>query len=201
MELVRVPESRDAGRGQGAENGGRPGAESRARNRAGFWRTRCARLSCGGPSSRWRASCRRRPSRRSSANWRPRNGSSTTICGGIIANRCCCACNRKGSRNRRCTFWRRCCGSARRPVIPGLLDAKRAGEPSAKLDVLLDQLDELREEGHKALVFSQFTSLLAIVRSRLDEAGVRYEYLDGATRRSAGARRGISRTTRRARCS
>jgi SNF2 family DNA or RNA helicase len=46
----------------------------------------------------------------------------------------------------------------------------------------MDQLDELRQEGHKALVFSQFTSLLAIVRSRLDEAGVRYEYLDGATR-------------------
>jgi superfamily II DNA or RNA helicase len=65
---------------------------------------------------------------------------------------------------------------------PGLLDVKRSGEPSAKLDVLLDQLDELRDEGHKALVFSQFTSLLAIVRARLDEAGVRYEYLDGATR-------------------
>ena len=46
----------------------------------------------------------------------------------------------------------------------------------------MDQLEELREEGHKALVFSQFTSLLAIVRSRLDDAGVRYEYLDGATR-------------------
>jgi SNF2 family DNA or RNA helicase len=65
---------------------------------------------------------------------------------------------------------------------PGLLDTKRSEEPSAKLDVLLDQLDELREEGHKALVFSQFTSLLAIVRSRLDEAGVKYEYLDGQTR-------------------
>jgi SNF2 family DNA or RNA helicase len=65
---------------------------------------------------------------------------------------------------------------------PGLLDVKRSHEPSAKLDVLMDQLDELRQEGHKALVFSQFTSLLAIVRSRLDDAGVRYEYLDGATR-------------------
>jgi SNF2 family DNA or RNA helicase len=65
---------------------------------------------------------------------------------------------------------------------PGLLDRKRAEEPSAKLDVLLDQLDELREEGHKALVFSQFTSMLSIVRGRLDEAGVRYEYLDGSTR-------------------
>jgi superfamily II DNA or RNA helicase len=65
---------------------------------------------------------------------------------------------------------------------PGLLDVKRSQDPSAKLDVLMDQLEELREEGHKALVFSQFTSLLAIVRARLDDAGVRYEYLDGATR-------------------
>jgi SNF2 family DNA or RNA helicase len=65
---------------------------------------------------------------------------------------------------------------------PGLLDVKRSGDPSAKLDVLLDHLDELRQEGHKALVFSQFTSFLAIVRARLDEAGVPYSYLDGATR-------------------
>jgi len=65
---------------------------------------------------------------------------------------------------------------------PGLLDAKRVGEPSAKLDVLMDQLSELQEEGHKALVFSQFTSLLAIVRKRLDDAGVKYAYLDGSTR-------------------
>jgi hypothetical protein len=65
---------------------------------------------------------------------------------------------------------------------PGLIDETRRGEPSAKLQVLLDQLTELREEGHKALVFSQFTSLLSIVRERLDEAGFVYEYLDGATR-------------------
>lgn len=64
---------------------------------------------------------------------------------------------------------------------PGLLDPKRLKEPSAKLDTLLEQLEELREEGHKTLVFSQFTSLLAIVRSRLDKLGVVYEYLDGAT--------------------
>jgi SNF2 family DNA or RNA helicase len=37
------------------------------------------------------------------------------------------------------------------------------------------------EEGHKALVFSQFTSLLSIVRERLDEQKLVYEYLDGAT--------------------
>jgi SNF2-related domain/Helicase conserved C-terminal domain len=65
---------------------------------------------------------------------------------------------------------------------PGLLDQKRVDEGSAKIDVLMDQLDEIREEGHKALVFSQFTSLLSIVRRRLDAAGIRYEYLDGQTR-------------------
>ena len=65
---------------------------------------------------------------------------------------------------------------------PGLLDQKRTGEPSAKLDVLLAQLREVLEEGHKALVFSQFTSLLSIVRARLDAETVPYEYLDGATR-------------------
>jgi hypothetical protein len=64
---------------------------------------------------------------------------------------------------------------------PGLLDPKRVDEPSAKLEVLMEHLAEIREEGHKALVFSQFTSLLAIVRRRLDQEKVRYEYLDGAT--------------------
>ena len=65
---------------------------------------------------------------------------------------------------------------------PGLIDPKRAGEASAKLDVLLPQLRELAEGGSKVLVFSQFTSLLAIVRARLDADGAAYEYLDGRTR-------------------
>ncbi len=62
---------------------------------------------------------------------------------------------------------------------PGLIDPARANEPSAKLEVLLPRLAELRAEGHKALVFSQFTSFLALVRARLDAEGVTYEYLDG----------------------
>jgi len=66
---------------------------------------------------------------------------------------------------------------------PGLLDASRSGEGSAKLDALLPMLEELRESGHKALVFSQFTGFLAIVRARLDAAGAAYEYLDGRTRK------------------
>ena len=65
---------------------------------------------------------------------------------------------------------------------PGLLDRARLGESSAKLDALLPRLAEVREEGHKALVFSQFTSFLAIVRAELDRAGIPYEYLDGRTR-------------------
>jgi len=65
---------------------------------------------------------------------------------------------------------------------PALLDPKRIGDPSAKLEALLAQLREVLDEGHKALVFSQFTSLLKIVRERLNESGIVYEYLDGATR-------------------
>ena len=65
---------------------------------------------------------------------------------------------------------------------PGLIDRRRSGEPSAKLDVLVPRVAEAIEEGHKTLVFSQFTSLLAIVRARLDERGLSYEYLDGRTR-------------------
>ena len=64
----------------------------------------------------------------------------------------------------------------------GLVDRARTGESSAKLDVLLSRLGEVAAEGHQALVFSQFTSFLAIVRHRLDSAGIAYEYLDGRTR-------------------
>jgi superfamily II DNA or RNA helicase len=53
---------------------------------------------------------------------------------------------------------------------------------NAKLDVLLPRLSEVTEEGHKAIVFSQFTSFLSIIRQRLDQQDVVYEYLDGKTR-------------------
>ena len=65
---------------------------------------------------------------------------------------------------------------------PGLIDKTRGAESSAKLDVLLPQIAEVIEEGHKALVFSQFTGLLSIVRKRLDADKIPYEYLDGKTR-------------------
>ena len=64
----------------------------------------------------------------------------------------------------------------------GLLDEKRASESSSKFDLLIPQLAEIVAEGHKALVFSQFTSLLALLKSQLDREKVVYEYLDGQTR-------------------
>jgi SNF2 family DNA or RNA helicase len=64
---------------------------------------------------------------------------------------------------------------------PGLIDPKRTHEQSAKLELLLMQLDDVMEGGHKALVFSQFTSMLAIVRQRLDKRKITYAYLDGQT--------------------
>jgi hypothetical protein len=69
---------------------------------------------------------------------------------------------------------------------PGLIDEKRRGEPSAKLGAFLPSIAEVIEEGHKALVFSQFTRFLAIVRERLDRMGVRDEYLDGKTKDRQG---------------
>jgi hypothetical protein len=64
---------------------------------------------------------------------------------------------------------------------PGLIDRERAAEPGAKLETLLEQLGEVLDEGHKVLVFSQFTSFLAILRRHLEERGTVYEYLDGRT--------------------
>ena len=68
---------------------------------------------------------------------------------------------------------------------PGLLDKTRVDRSSTKLDLLLQQLEDVASEERKALVFSQFTSLLKILRSRLDELGLSYEYLDGRTRNRA----------------
>jgi superfamily II DNA or RNA helicase len=63
---------------------------------------------------------------------------------------------------------------------PRLYDGKSA-VASSKLRRLLELVDELRREGHRALVFSQFTSHLALVREALDQAGYTSLYLDGST--------------------
>lgn len=67
-------------------------------------------------------------------------------------------------------------------LAPGLVDPADAGIGSRKLDVLLERVVELRAEGHRALVFSQFTSFLDLAAERLDIAGIPYAHLDGSTR-------------------
>jgi superfamily II DNA or RNA helicase len=66
---------------------------------------------------------------------------------------------------------------------PSLVDETHDGVSPAKLDALLEQLGDVVAEGHRALVFSQFTSFLKKAAERLDAEGIAYEYLDGSTRR------------------
>jgi SNF2 family DNA or RNA helicase len=76
-------------------------------------------------------------------------------------------------------------------ILEGLLRLRQAanhpaliGEDSAgsgKLDKLTTLIKETISGGHKALVFSQFTRMLSLIRRSLDNAGIIYEYLDGRT--------------------
>ncbi len=76
-------------------------------------------------------------------------------------------------------------------ILEGLLRLRQAanhpaliGEDSAgsgKLDNLMTLIKEAISGGHKALVFSQFTKMLGLIRRSLDNAGIIYEYLDGRT--------------------
>ena len=52
---------------------------------------------------------------------------------------------------------------------------------SAKLNLLCDTLKELKEEGHRVLIFSQFVKHLALIRTMLEEENITFEYLDGST--------------------
>ena len=64
-------------------------------------------------------------------------------------------------------------------LLPG--DRGRA-VPSAKMELFQELVLEHLDSGHKILVFSQFTTLLGKISEWLDQAGIRYEYLDGGTR-------------------
>ena len=57
----------------------------------------------------------------------------------------------------------------------------RRPSPSAKVKVLLEHLGPIVSEGHRALIFSQFTRYLSGVREHLEDAGVRTAYMDGST--------------------
>jgi len=65
---------------------------------------------------------------------------------------------------------------------PDLLpDAEGAGISSAKLELLNELLLETLDSGHKVLIFSQFTSMLSIIRDSLTAQQIEFEYLDGST--------------------
>ncbi len=65
---------------------------------------------------------------------------------------------------------------------PGLVGETHPNLTSAKLDTLAELAHELADEGHRALVFSQFTRFLRMARDRLHEEGLTTRYLDGRTR-------------------
>ncbi len=69
---------------------------------------------------------------------------------------------------------------------PGLIDPKYLKEESAKMESLFYLLDQLHEEGHKVLVFSQFVSMLDLIKARLELESRPYNYLTGQTKDRKG---------------
>ena len=64
---------------------------------------------------------------------------------------------------------------------PALVPGQKA-DSSSKVEALLGALEDAAADGHKALVFSQWTSLLDLVEPHLEAAGIRFARLDGSTR-------------------
>jgi superfamily II DNA or RNA helicase len=62
------------------------------------------------------------------------------------------------------------------------LASARSVESSAKLEDLLEMINELIPEGRRILLFSQFTSMLDLIKPRLVEAGIKFVELRGDTR-------------------
>jgi superfamily II DNA or RNA helicase len=58
---------------------------------------------------------------------------------------------------------------------------------SAKLEMLMDMLPSLVEEGRRVLLFSQFTSMLDLIKTELNDEGIRFALLTGETRNRAAA--------------
>ncbi|WP_240614519.1 DEAD/DEAH box helicase [Herpetosiphon llansteffanensis] len=67
---------------------------------------------------------------------------------------------------------------------PRLFESTFRGQ-SAKFEQLLETLEILHAEGHKALIFSQFVQMLTILREQLDQRKLSYTYLGGKTQNRA----------------
>jgi SNF2 family DNA or RNA helicase len=68
---------------------------------------------------------------------------------------------------------------------PGLINDGGADWPSAKLRLLEEHLDQLVQEGHRVLVFSQWVTMLDIIRQRLQQHDYPFLYLTGSTENRA----------------
>ncbi len=77
----------------------------------------------------------------------------------------------------------------RRAPCDPRLTSPELGIVGAKVRAFADLAAELAANGHKALVFSQFVDFLTLLRAPPDEAGIRYQYLDGATPANERSRR------------
>jgi SNF2 family DNA or RNA helicase len=67
-----------------------------------------------------------------------------------------------------------CCHLA---LVPGY-----SARSSSKLDILMESLESSLQQGHRALIFSQWTSLLDLVEPRLNQSGVSFSRIDGSTK-------------------
>ena len=81
-------------------------------------------------------------------------------------------------------------GRSRFKVLEGLLRLRQAANhpklvgmeaESGKFQRLMSLIQEALDSGHKALIFSQFTKMLRLIRQELDAASIGYAYLDGRT--------------------
>ncbi len=65
---------------------------------------------------------------------------------------------------------------------PAILDQSVHLQESGKVQLLDEMLEEILQEGHKVLVYSQFVRFLTLVRKIVEKRSWEYEYLDGSTR-------------------
>ena len=91
------------------------------------------------------------------------------------------ASGRKGGSGNKSTRGKGMKGKAAAASVKRQRRPARGPSPSAKVEALLEHLRPILSEGHRALVFSQFTRYLSGVREHLEATGVRTAYMDGST--------------------
>ena len=197
---VRVPQPRHARRGVARSAGrvaprdaARPGDRGAARAR------RCGRSSCAARRSRWRRSCRRAAEQTIYCELEPAAAQAVRRAARALPrSRCSARSSATGLGTSKIHVLEALLRLRQAACHPGLIDATTPASPSAKLDVLLPRLHEVVEEGHKVLVFSQFTSFLAIVARAARRARARLRVPRRPDARPRGAGASGSRTTRTA---